>query len=353
MKYTSSLKENNRKKKIKIRLIIIILALLIFFFKNFLFRFSDSSYKININKISNEKGINNNFSFKIIYSNNRIEDYNYVYNNKLIIKSDNNYIEGINFIDDFSNIEAEFYKKYQDLLNKKIILAKQKDLQLSKNEYNSELNQVKKEEEIKEEKDKVIQKSLEKEEEIKKISKNKEDKKEINKEDLDSEEDKKEINKEDLDSEEDIIQINKEAKKAQRYKAQLFYIKIEKEKTILSPLEITLKENEDKEDNIFKVLLSLINGKNLESNGDYMTAIPDLALNRIAFINDVALVDISEDIAINNLGNEGIKFSLAQIIYTLTQFESISSVQFLIDGKKIDFLTEFIKIDRPLNRDFI
>ncbi|MDR2865644.1 MAG: GerMN domain-containing protein, partial [Spirochaetaceae bacterium] len=42
---------------------------------------------------------------------------------------------------------------------------------------------------------------------------------------------------------------------------------------------------------------------------------------------------------------------LRQIVWTATEFSSVHDVQILIEGRKIDFLGEAIRIDRPLSRN--
>lgn len=66
----------------------------------------------------------------------------------------------------------------------------------------------------------------------------------------------------------------------------------------------------------------------------------------------VATLNFNERFEYNNLGIEGLLGQLEQIVYTATEFNTVSSVQFLVEGQRRDYLgSEGVWIGSPLNRD--
>lgn len=65
----------------------------------------------------------------------------------------------------------------------------------------------------------------------------------------------------------------------------------------------------------------------------------------------VAYLNFSENFEINNVGVEGYTAQMMQIVYTATSFSTVSSVQFLIEGERKEYLgSEGLWIGSPLNR---
>ena len=65
----------------------------------------------------------------------------------------------------------------------------------------------------------------------------------------------------------------------------------------------------------------------------------------------VALLNFSEDFEYNTYGVEGYLGQLMQIVYTATSFSTVSSVQFLLEGQKKEYLgSEGVWIGSPLAR---
>lgn len=83
----------------------------------------------------------------------------------------------------------------------------------------------------------------------------------------------------------------------------------------------------------------------------YMTLIPEGTQLLGASVKDgVANINFSSAFRFNKYGVEGYYGQLAQIVYTATAFSNINSVQFLIEGEKIDYLSEGVFIGAPLSR---
>ena len=83
-----------------------------------------------------------------------------------------------------------------------------------------------------------------------------------------------------------------------------------------------------------------------------LTMIPSgTTLRGVAVKGDTAYVDFSENFRFNALGIEAMKAQLRQVVYAATEFPTVKKVQFLIDGKKVDYLgPEGVSIKDPLSR---
>lgn len=80
--------------------------------------------------------------------------------------------------------------------------------------------------------------------------------------------------------------------------------------------------------------------------------IPDGTRLLSATVRDgVASLSFSEEFEYNRVGVEGYIGQLMQIVYTATEFPTVNSVQFLIDGQKKEYLgSEGVWIGSPLSR---
>ena len=89
-----------------------------------------------------------------------------------------------------------------------------------------------------------------------------------------------------------------------------------------------------------------------EINLGLLTMIPEgTTLRGVTVRGDVAYVDFSESFRFNSLGIDGMKAQLRQVVYAATEFPTVKKVQFLIEGKKVDYLgTEGVSIKDPLSR---
>jgi germination protein M len=66
----------------------------------------------------------------------------------------------------------------------------------------------------------------------------------------------------------------------------------------------------------------------------------------------VAYLNFNEEFRFNSLGVEGSVAQLKQIIYSTTEFETVQSVQILIEGRNLDYLGgDGVYIGRPLSRN--
>jgi hypothetical protein len=64
-----------------------------------------------------------------------------------------------------------------------------------------------------------------------------------------------------------------------------------------------------------------------------------------------AYISFSEDFQFNTDGIEGYIAQLQQLVWTITEFSNVKDVQFLIEGRRVDYLGEGIRIGSPLGRN--
>jgi spore germination protein GerM len=65
---------------------------------------------------------------------------------------------------------------------------------------------------------------------------------------------------------------------------------------------------------------------------------------------NTAYLDFNQEFRYNTRGREGCAAQIKQIVWTATEFPNVQDVQFLIDGKKVDFLSEGVTIHSPIGR---
>ena len=82
------------------------------------------------------------------------------------------------------------------------------------------------------------------------------------------------------------------------------------------------------------------------------TLIPPDTKLRSAWVRDgVAFINVSEEFQFNQYGIDGALAQLLQVVFTATEFSTVKSVQFLIEGQKKDYLgAEGVWIGSPLSR---
>ena len=98
---------------------------------------------------------------------------------------------------------------------------------------------------------------------------------------------------------------------------------------------------------------ALLKGPSVDERGkDYVSLIPaGTRLLGASVKNGTATLNFSENFEFNSFGVEGYIGQLMQIVYTATEFQTVRSVQFLIEGEKKDYLgSEGQWIGTPLAR---
>jgi spore germination protein GerM len=89
-----------------------------------------------------------------------------------------------------------------------------------------------------------------------------------------------------------------------------------------------------------------------EQRQGFTSLIPDgVLIQSVRIASNTAIISFNENFMFNSYGAEGYVAQLRQIIWTATEFPNIQDVQILIEGRRIEFLGESIRIGRPLSRD--
>ena len=140
--------------------------------------------------------------------------------------------------------------------------------------------------------------------------------------------------------------------KEKSIKTALYFIKVNDDgaislKSVIKTVFYTASPVED-------TLAVLLKGPDaMEINKGLFTLIPEnTKILSMKLENNTAYLNFNEDFLFNTLGREGYIAQLQQIVYTVTEFNNINEVQFIIEGKKIDYLgADGIYIGEPLRRE--
>ncbi|MDR2410890.1 MAG: GerMN domain-containing protein [Bacteroidales bacterium] len=132
----------------------------------------------------------------------------------------------------------------------------------------------------------------------------------------------------------------------------LYYIQIDRgDGTILS-IKV-LRKLPASDSPMFDALEALLSGPSEEERGrGLMSLIPgNVKILDARVLGTTAYINFNEDFQYNQYGAEGYIAQLRQIIWTATEFSTVEDVQFLIEGRRVDYLGESIWIGSPLSRE--
>nr|WP_255805943.1 GerMN domain-containing protein [Treponema putidum] len=156
-------------------------------------------------------------------------------------------------------------------------------------------------------------------------------------------------NKDESKKEESKLE-QKNEKTSEKRSSKIYLIKIESDGKLVR--KAVIRELEKTDSPLTDAVKSLLQGPTTdEIKQGYRTFIPpDTKLISIEVKNGIAEINISEDFQFNRYGIEAYQAQLAQIVLTACEFPTVSSVQFLIQGKKKEYLgAEGIWIGSPLS----
>ncbi len=75
-------------------------------------------------------------------------------------------------------------------------------------------------------------------------------------------------------------------------------------------------------------------------------------LRSVVVRGSTAYIDFNEAFRFNTFGREGYRYQLQQIVYTATEFQTVRSVQILVEGERISYLgPESPFVGEPLTRE--
>lgn len=137
------------------------------------------------------------------------------------------------------------------------------------------------------------------------------------------------------------------------FEYQLCFVNIDSDGSVVRKI---VKRSAEKSDSPLTTSINfLIQGplKSSSTEKNCMTLIPEGTKLLSARVSEgIAYLNFNENFEFNNLGIEGIRGQLMQIVYTATCFNTVKSVQFLIEGEKQEYLgSEGQWIGSPLSRN--
>lgn len=166
-------------------------------------------------------------------------------------------------------------------------------------------------------------------------------------------ENKNEVTEQTAKKEENKTEVKEEPKKKVSTDLQLCFVIIDGDGSVTKKI---IKRTVDKNDSpLVTAINELIKGpdskKSTEKN--CMSLIPaGTKLLSAKVQNGIAYLSFNEAFEINPYGVEGYINQLMQVVYTATSFSTVNSVQFLIEGEKVDYLgSEGQWIGTPLSRN--
>lgn len=141
------------------------------------------------------------------------------------------------------------------------------------------------------------------------------------------------------------------AKPAATRKATLFFVTIDPDGRVLR--KETSRELPQTDSPLSETLKALFRGTvSAEADKGFRSLIPaGTRLLSVTVKDGVATVNVSEDFQFNQFGIEGYIGQLAQVVFTATAFPTVTSVQFLVEGQRREYLgAEGVWIGTPLDR---
>ncbi|MDR2445156.1 MAG: GerMN domain-containing protein [Spirochaetaceae bacterium] len=131
----------------------------------------------------------------------------------------------------------------------------------------------------------------------------------------------------------------------------IYFVKIDNSGMVLtSPVKRQVFVSDSPMLDALKLLLQGPTGS--EENQGLTSLIPDgVRIQNAHVTGSTAVISFNENFMFNEYGAEGYIAQLRQIVWTATEFPNVRDVQILIEGRRIDFLGESIRIGRPIGRD--
>ena len=162
---------------------------------------------------------------------------------------------------------------------------------------------------------------------------------------------KKENVKEETKIEEKAEKKEEKPKDVQKTTLELCFLEISNNGFVSRKM---VKRSVPKDDSPLTTAINLLLAgpdKSIKAESKLSTLISNKAQLISARVKDgVAYLNFNEEFGFSDNGVDGIIHSLEQIVYTATSFNTVDKVQFLIEGKKREFLNEGQYIGVPLSR---
>lgn len=141
------------------------------------------------------------------------------------------------------------------------------------------------------------------------------------------------------------------AQRAKERTSRLFFVRVSGDGSI--GIKGVLRQHPDTGSPLTNALQALLQGPGPEElSNQLLSLIPeDSRLLGARVEGGIAFLNFNEAFRFNALGIEGYKAQVEQVVFTATEFSTVDKVQFLIEGRRIDFLGgEGFWIGDPLGR---
>lgn len=135
-------------------------------------------------------------------------------------------------------------------------------------------------------------------------------------------------------------------------KARIFFVQVSQSGDIA--LQGVIRSVPYTDSPLKETLVTLLDGQaTQELSGGLLTMIPaNVKLRNVTVKGSTAFVDLSDEFRFNSLGRDGLQAQVKQLVYTATEFSNVKSVQILVEGKQLDYLSsEGPYIGKPISRD--
>nr|QGT51482.1 hypothetical protein Unknown280_1740 [uncultured Spirochaetaceae bacterium] len=136
--------------------------------------------------------------------------------------------------------------------------------------------------------------------------------------------------------EEIVAPKTEKPKPAQTMNVKLFFVQVDSDGNVnRKNVTRAIAKNDSP---LTSTIRALVEGP-LETEKNCMSLIPEGTRLLGASVRDgIAALNFSEEFEFNTIGAEGYRAQLMQIVFTATEFATVESVQFLIEGKHKDYI---------------
>ena len=134
-------------------------------------------------------------------------------------------------------------------------------------------------------------------------------------------------------------------------KSRIYFVHIDGERISLRDVERSVSFVDSP---LTKTLETLLLGlSSTEIGNGLLSLVPEgTSLRGVSMRGNTAYIDLSESFRFNTFGLEGYQYQLKQIVFTATEFQSVNSVQILVEGRRISYLApESPLVWEPLSRE--
>jgi len=135
-------------------------------------------------------------------------------------------------------------------------------------------------------------------------------------------------------------------------KARIFFVQVNQAGDIA--LQGVIRSVPYTDSPLKETLVTLLDGQAArELSGGLLTMIPaNVKLRDVYVKGSTAFVDVSDEFRFNSLGRAGLLAQIRQLVYTATEFSNVKTVQVLVEGRQLDYLSsEGPYIGKPISRD--